>query len=265
MKTQLYQAALLAALGLASVSAQADGTFNNGDLLVGFVGNGHDYVVDLGQNLTPGTTLNAINWNTFSTTFGSSDVAVGVVGANAGGTGNNTIYESALRTGVDSTLYGTAGTEAAPGNLTRTKIDDIVGNPGAMTYGVTVNGGLGSSGTTWGDMVSTGAGAGQGGDGTFAFNGTTTFNPMTDLGLANNTLDQLNLDIYSATDVNHGSSANNAFGYVGDIEITVDNVGDTVTAVWDPVAVPEPATFGLLAGFGVLALGLRNQFSRKNA
>jgi hypothetical protein len=45
--------------------------------------------------------------------------------------------------------------------------------------------------------------------------------------------------------------------------ITLNFSGATPVITFDQAAVPEPATYGALAGFGLLALSLRRQFGRK--
>jgi hypothetical protein len=52
-------------------------------------------------------------------------------------------------------------------------------------------------------------------------------------------------------------------GWVDEGTFNIDVQSDTVT--FTTTAVPEPGTYGLLAGFGLLALGLRHQLKDRKA
>ncbi len=102
---QYYQTALVAALGLASVSLASAATYPKGDLLVGFTGGtGTDLIYDLGQasSLTNGQTWTL---NTLLAGYTLSSVQWGVVG--------NTTSPRAAWTTTDGTQAGTLST---PGN-----------------------------------------------------------------------------------------------------------------------------------------------------
>jgi hypothetical protein len=59
-------------------------------------------------------------------------------------------------------------------------------------------------------------------------------------------------------------AAGGAFSEIG--TITIDVPTDTVTFNGiDSAPVPEPTTYGLLAGAGLLLVGVRRQFVKKNA
>jgi hypothetical protein len=53
-------------------------------------------------------------------------------------------------------------------------------------------------------------------------------------------------------------------GWVDEGTLNINTVNDTVTFS-TPTAVPEPATYGLLSGAGLLVLGLRRQIGLKRA
>jgi hypothetical protein len=72
--------------------------------------------------------------------------------------------------------------------------------------------------------------------------------------------DILTEDLWTST---LGTSGTPAFTYDGYLTINLSGAGD-ISYTSDVVsAVPEPATYGLLSGAGMLLLGLRRQFCRK--
>jgi hypothetical protein len=127
----LYRAAMLAALGLASASVvNAQTTPNAGDFLVGFndaagpTSAQNDYVIDLGSE-TQFTTTATIDFSsdfsstTFNTAFGTdvnslTDVAVGAVGGN-GTLPNKQFYQTlGIGSAVGASSIGTAINLAGP-------------------------------------------------------------------------------------------------------------------------------------------------------
>jgi hypothetical protein len=78
------------------------------------------------------------------------------------------------------------------------------------------------------------------------------------------------MDIYSLTEVpaSGRNPATISIAYVGEFDV----LNESGTATWEfdpagvtPSAVPEPTTYGILAGAGLLALALRRKVSAKNA
>lgn len=246
----LYRVALLAALGLGSVTvAQAQNT----DLTLGFNDAGgpsaaqNDYVIDLGIT---GNQLAAAGYS-YSTTFSAStfnsafsadgnalnDVAAGIVGG-------NTLVSP-------KQLYMTSST--APNNYTSTSLFNNSVNP---AEGVTL-GEYQSSSTTstanWSQIIaasSTAPGTEVSGTSLASESG----NPM---GVLSSGL--LTLDLFENTETSgtHGTVA--GWDEIGTVTINANN--DTVTFA----AVPEPATYGLLAAGGLLIIAVRRQLVSKNA
>ena len=69
------------------------------------------------------------------------------------------------------------------------------------------------------------------------------------------------LDLWKDTVTAAGTTG---WAYQGNF--TLDLSGANPSLIWDAAsAVPEPATYGLCAGAGLLVLSLRNQFRRKIA
>jgi hypothetical protein len=241
----LYKSALLAALGLGAVaavsSAQAQTTYT-GDVIIGFTGGtasltANDGLLDFGSvaSLTPNETFAA------PTGFNLNTVEWGVVAANPQGGSPRYSYTS---------LAGAPAILSVAGwGQVNTPVKTIFNNAfspspaaGTVVYtptstGLDAQNNLVPNTAGWLYETVTG--------------GTSTYknvvgNPNS-IGLGAETL-------YSIQD---NGSAPVALG-----TFTL-NANDTVT--WDVTAVPEPTTYGFLAGAGVLALSLRNQFRRKQA
>lgn len=248
------------AIGAAMVTQALQAqSISDGDLVLGLNSGSvsSDYVIDLGQvPATANTQIGGgISASTFNTTFGSAAVNIGVVGGDVDGvidpTGGETTWVSSLRTGSSVYSYGTAGTESKPsGALTASAVDGAASYAEQVSLGVTATS-LGNR-TAWNQVIAqspTQVGANAGSN--FA---NAAANPLTGL------TSSLALDIWSVTDDNGA----NTWSYDGDLLVNIN--GTSASVVWDPVsAVPEPATYGLFAGGGLLALALRRQFARKNA
>jgi hypothetical protein len=244
----------LVAIGLASVSVARAGTT---DLLLGFndaagpVSAQNDYVIDLGLSgaaLISAAKANngtydlssTFNSGTFSTAFGTdgaalSDVAAGIVGGSPSGT---------------KILYQTDLIGDTPGTITRGKFNASLADAQSPTigeYASTTDGG-------WTTFIATSptAGGTAAGGADLADN---TGNPLGQLSAG-----VLSLNLWEAT-ASGLSGAPTAWADEGTFNINLNN--DTVT--FSTAAVPEPSTYGLLAGVGLLGVLFRNQVSRKNA
>jgi hypothetical protein len=82
--------------------------------------------------------------------------------------------------------------------------------------------------------------------------------------------DKITLDLWAISGKSSGQTvqgatlASDTWTYEGDI--VVDLTGTTATYDYDPMsAVPEPSTYGIIAGAGLLILCLGNQLRRKTA
>ena len=254
----LYKAALLAALGLASVTAaQAQ------DMLLGFNDAGantsaasyqNDYVIDLGaltQFTKTSTYSGSIVQSTFDTAFSSdanwaNDVAVGAVGGTQVAIPHQ-IY-------VSGTTQPVAASTGRFGNILSDTSGIAVGEYGSAAAGNTgwsylvgVNpGGIVLDGNT---LNTSGQAVMQQGVSPLSFlsGGDATFN------------------LYEAL----SSGSTHAYTDIGSFSINANNGVDTISftgaSVVSSAAAPEPTTYGLMAGVGLLGLALRRQFASKVA
>jgi hypothetical protein len=61
------------------------------------------------------------------------------------------------------------------------------------------------------------------------------------------------------------SGTTHTYTDIGTFNVDANNGVDTITFTGADVAVPEPATYGIFGGIGVLLLGLRRQLTGKLA
>jgi hypothetical protein len=274
--------AVLAAMAvLVSQAAQAQNNsgYLNGDLVLGFTktsgtGSGNDYIVDIGATLgengttgaTPSTYGNQqvslssyINLTAFNSTYGSANgVNVGVIGGDLFGGDNSqgALWTTTMRTGANPlSLAGTETTPGAPVNAGF--LLNAAGYP--QVLGPASGAGFVSSGNanSWTANIAKAPGVAGTAINSFASVLPTSANPMSAIGASDTTV----LDLWYESANAQGNPT--AWQYVGELSLGLS--GASAVFNFDPadevVAVPEPTTFGLLAGVGLLALSIRRQIS----
>jgi hypothetical protein len=230
---QLYKAALLAALGLASVSS-VHAAYTAGDLLVGFTtASGSDLVYDLGQEsaLQNGETFSALS-SLLSSDF--SDLSIvnwGVIG--------NGANSGTVRTAWTTTSPGVgANTVTGSGAFGKLNTVAVTLAGSTLTGAGTHNSPLASSSTSWNTETL---------NGTLAGDYNNAYENPNVLGVGSADFSQILNDGSTPTVIgSFALGANDSFTYTA-------------------VAVPEPTTYGMLAGAGLLVVSLRNQLRRKQA
>jgi PEP-CTERM motif len=244
-----YKLALLAALGLATASASygQDLILGFNDAASGIASAENDYVVDLGltgaslvadANANSGsyTIANAFSSTTFNTAFSAdvndlNNVAAGIIGASASGSYPRSLYLSAF------TTPATAGS----GTLFN---DAANATPDLNEY-------ASSSTTGWTAEVATAPGT------TTA--GTVSAYVVNPLGTLSSGV--LSFNLYEATETKSGLTTLTPGAFTDEGTLTINANNDTVT--FAVAAVPEPATYGLLAAGGLLIVAVRRQLMGK--
>lgn len=256
MKRLIKSAALVMGAALLSqVSAHAQASLYGapGDLILGFTGGtgGNDYIVDLGQpNLAPGahTSLSNPNFTSgalsaagFSTVSGAN---AGVVSSDLGAGGPQFVYLSTAHNGHPAVGTSNGGQIGAGSGIVSSLAMDST-----LTATIARND---PGQTAWSEIIAqnpTTGGTAVPGNFTFQMGD----NPMTTISGTS-----LVEDIWNST------STPGAYHLLG--TLTVNFGGANPVATFDAAApVPEPSTYGLIAGAGLLLVSLRRQFSAKNA
>lgn len=234
---QLYKAALLAALGLATVTSVHAAAYTAGDLLVGFTTtSGNDLIYDLGQEsaLSNGETFSALS-SLLSADF--SDLSIvnwGVIGNTA-------------NSGTARTVYTTTVPGVVPGTITGSGAFGKE-NTVATTFGQNAPGAAITAGQSY----------------TVAASGATSWNTET----LNGTLTTDYVNAYENPNVLGAGKADFSgvlFDGSNPTLLGQFTLGANDSFTFNTVAVPEPTTYGMLAGAGLLVVSMRNQLRRKQA
>jgi len=241
MKSQLYKAALLAALGLAGVSVAQAQTYTSGDLLVGFTtGSGTDLIYDLGSasSLTSGETFSGLSTLLAADFSSESSLTWGVIGngPNSGAAGTRTFWTTTAVGVTPGTVQGNS------------KFGALNSDMGALAENF-------SGATAAGDSA------------TVASTVSTSWNEIT---TPNATLGTSYINEYENPNVTGETSDTLSVGVDSTAGITPTALGSFTlgpddTFTFTSVAVPEPGAFGLMAATGLLVVSLRNQFRRNRA
>jgi hypothetical protein len=253
-----YKVALLAALGLVAVSSAQASNFSVNELYLGFTSS--SATSDLILNLDPSSSLvgqtSVVNLSSdvsgstlssFNTLFGSSatGVSMSVVGGdNAFGHGD--IFATQARVGGAGTasVAGSSVTESLSSAQLTAPAGLIAGLGNVNTLPTTGNS-LSDSTKSWTGLMNT-TSANE-------FPSKSGINPVSTIDSSGTILEDLWEVAPSGIDTYEGYFT---FNYSGD--------SLTFTSA-DVSAVPEPTTYGMLAGAGLLLVSFRNQFRRKQA
>jgi hypothetical protein len=241
----LYKAALLAALGLGTIaSAQAQFTYSgtpqsgggatyNSDLILGFTStSGTDTEFDLG---TETSLVNGETWNLSSilTSYNLSTVDWGVVGTVTSGHLSYLTYDDAVY--GDNLQTITTGIWTGINTANKTIYNNAFSSAGADNAATV----LASSPGSWNSE---------------------TVNPTLGTQYQNVNAANPNSTGEDTVDFWVQNAATGTDSEIGTFSLASDGV-----VTFNVAAVPEPATYGLLAGAGLLIVALRRQFSVKKA
>ena len=238
----LYKAAIVAALGLASVTA-AQAT--PGDIVLGFTPAtpGTDYVIDLGalDATTSADLTSFVNNTTFASVLsaaGAGNLSVGATGGNATGLAGQYVFATGA----------TAGSVFAATAPSANNANGIIN-----TYSLVS--GIGSS-VQSSDLTSfTAVSAALAVNGVNA-NTAVTVNGTTSFGLFEN--------VDASVKVGRATVLQGNWVQVGTFSLT--EVGSAVTSLTftgvNAVSVPEPTSIAAFGGAGLLLLSLRNKFRK---
>lgn len=267
-----FSKAAIVAAGLALASQSVHAGTTPGDLIIGFngfsvSGNASDYIADLGAASTiiaggPNEDLSAPLASSGLTA--SSGLNAGVVGGFSTGsiTKIPTLFTTTLRLGGGS--YTSAGTETAPDNVSaRNNMVNAAAIANGMTPGSVLSSDTASFSSTISLKPATDGSGNQsfvnylyGGGASGSVNNQDS--PLANFGGSSTIVEDLWENAFSSS-----ANPNGAWTYEGDITINLS--GSTPVVTFDAASVPEPTTYGMIAGGGLLLLALRRQFVRSNA
>jgi hypothetical protein len=252
---KLNKIALVAA-GVALVAQGARASFTVNDLYLGFTQGSasSDLIIDLGQASSLFGSSSVVNLSadlggltTFNSIFNSTanGVSMAVVG------GNNTFGQF----GVFATQVraGGAGDATVPGSSISAGHSSSQMSGGAATITGLASGGLPTAGNSVSDSSKSYSSGIDLTTSATSFVGKTGVNPAGAIGVSGLIYE----DLYAATTAT-------AYAYKGYFTFDYNNDSLTFTPA-ALAAVPEPATYGVFAGAGLLVLSLRRQFARKTA
>jgi len=263
---KLIKIAVVAA-GAALVVQGAFAGPNNNDLVLSINNNdgggNTEFTVNLGQ-ISTFTPIPNYDLSGFMSTFNSQYASAGASGLNVGVAGGqngqggltgagNDVFTTTLRVG--GSAYTTSGTESAPSpNPSKANIGNAGGIAGGFAgFGSNLSTSDSTSFTSLFAKDPTTAGTSVSGSFVSFLGGDNPLHQMTG--------SSITLDLWK--DAVNASGVVTGWIYQGDL--TLDLSGAQPSLVFDAAPIPEPTTYGLFAGAGLLALSFRRQFRSKNA